>query len=157
MLCITVLWMMAPVVHMYGGRDLQPVSTFLQITCRHTMLRRLFSAVMLELTVVLFHTPKLCPCWPYQLPVHSFGAQFPSRVPNPLMSRRFWAPCCWRLSGGDADKVLQCIEEAHVLKGHTVDLVGDGTPKLSWQTYCVALEALGKCMSVGRHRGTRPR
>ncbi|CAM9573603.1 unnamed protein product [Laminaria digitata] len=61
------------------------------------------------------------------------------------------------LAGGDADKVLQCIEEAHVLRGHTSDLLGDGTPKLSWQTYCSSLEAIARCCSAGRHRGTRPR
>eukprot|EP00903_Cladosiphon_okamuranus_P021987 g20217.t1 len=59
--------------------------------------------------------------------------------------------------GGDADKVLQCIEEAHVLGGHTGDTVGDGTPKLPWQAYCDALDAIARCTSVGRHRGTRAR
>lgn len=60
-------------------------------------------------------------------------------------------------SGGDADRVLQCIEEAHRLEGHVVDLLGDGSPKLPWKTYCSALDAIAKCCSVGRHRGTRPR
>lgn len=54
-------------------------------------------------------------------------------------------------------KVLQCIEEAHVLEGHTGDNIGDGTPKLPWQAYCDALDAIARCTSVGRHRGTRPR
>ncbi|CAM9164248.1 unnamed protein product, partial [Hapterophycus canaliculatus] len=60
-------------------------------------------------------------------------------------------------SGGDADKVLQCIEEAHLLAGHTADLIGDGTPKLPSRAYCDALDAIAKCNSAGRHRGTRPR
>ncbi|CAM9548080.1 unnamed protein product [Scytosiphon promiscuus] len=60
-------------------------------------------------------------------------------------------------NGGDADKVLQCIEEAHLLVGHTADLIGDGTPKLPYKAYCDALVAIAKCNSVGRHRGTRPR
>lgn len=54
-------------------------------------------------------------------------------------------------------QVLQCIEEAHFLEGHTADLVGDGTPKLPWKAYRDALDAIAKCASVGRHRGTRAR
>lgn len=54
-------------------------------------------------------------------------------------------------------QVLQCIEEMHVLEGHTADLLGDGTPKLPWQAYCDALDAIARCTSVGRHRGTRAR
>lgn len=53
--------------------------------------------------------------------------------------------------------MLQCIEEAHVLEGHTGDNIGDGTPKLPWRAYCDALDAIARCTSVGRHRGTRAR
>ncbi|CAM9188715.1 unnamed protein product [Ectocarpus sp. 4 AP-2014] len=60
-------------------------------------------------------------------------------------------------NGGDADKVLQCIEEVHVLEGHTADNLGDGTPKLPWQAYCDSLDAIASCTSVGRHRGTPAR
>lgn len=52
---------------------------------------------------------------------------------------------------------MQCIEEAHVLEGHTGDNIGNGTPKLHWHTYCDALDAIARCTSVGRHRGTRAR
>lgn len=44
-----------------------------------------------------------------------------------------------------------------MLGGHTGDNIGDGTPKLPWQAYCDALDAIARCTSVGRHRGTRPR
>ncbi|CBN74088.1 conserved unknown protein [Ectocarpus siliculosus] len=60
-------------------------------------------------------------------------------------------------NGGDADKVLQCIEEVHVLEGHTADNLGDGTPRLPWQAYCDSLDAIARCTSVGRHRGTPAR
>lgn len=55
------------------------------------------------------------------------------------------------------DRVLQCIEEAHELKGQDVRLLGDGTPKLSPSTYCAALNALASCQSVGMRDGTKAR
>lgn len=62
-----------------------------------------------------------------------------------------------RSSGGDVDRVLQCIEEAHELKGQDVRLLGDGSPKLSPSTYCAALNALASCQSVGMRDGTKAR
>ena len=44
-----------------------------------------------------------------------------------------------------------------MLEGHTGENIGDGTPKLPWHAYCDALDAIARCTSVGRHRGTRPR
>ena len=44
-----------------------------------------------------------------------------------------------------------------MLEGHAGDNIGDGTPKLPWQAYCDALDAIARCTSVGRHRGTRAR
>ncbi|CAM9400725.1 unnamed protein product, partial [Discosporangium mesarthrocarpum] len=60
---------------------------------------------------------------------------------------------------GDADRVLQCLQEVHELSGYSdpASCIGDGSPKLSTSTYRNALEALAFCQSVGTKNGTKPR